>query len=205
MRPTNKTPTIILSKKSSHLTRCEPIDLVDAIVLSNDTKESNENRFSKKINILSATERTLPTFKTIRDFEIQFLQKRSSISGLDVAIISIAHIALLSGAIAIVVSCNTGNIAKRLSRYRLECPIICVTNSESLARELVIYRGVVPLLILNWHIKAVDDFGEGDTILEALAAVKSSNPFAGKLVNVVVLKRKWINSMLLYGTQVICI
>ncbi|KAL7670367.1 hypothetical protein ACOME3_005301 [Neoechinorhynchus agilis] len=171
------------------------------IALTDDQSE----KIIEQINILSATERTLPTFKTIRDFEIQFLQKRSSISGLDVAIISIAHIALLSGAIAIVVSCNTGNIAKRLSRYRLECPIICVTNSESLARELMIYRGVVPLLILNWHIKAVDDFGEGDTILEALAAVKSSNPFAGKLVNVVVLKRKWINSMLLYGAQVICI
>jgi len=51
-----------------------------------------------------------------------------------------------SGAFAIVAITRLGNAARVLSALRPRTPIVAATETEAIARQLTIYRGVVPLI-----------------------------------------------------------
>jgi len=48
-------------------------------------------------------------------------------------------------AAAIVVLTTSGKTARRLAKYKPRCPIITVTRSEQLARQMQLFRGCIPL------------------------------------------------------------
>lgn len=50
--------------------------------------------------------------------------------------------AMLNGANAIVALTETGKTAQMISKYRPECPIVCVTRCPVVARQVLMYRGV---------------------------------------------------------------
>lgn len=63
--------------------------------------------------------------------------------------ISTVDAALKTNAAAIVVCTTCGRSARILSRYRPRCPIICLTRFAHVARQLMLYRGVYPILFIK--------------------------------------------------------
>ncbi|WP_373897554.1 pyruvate kinase [Haloimpatiens sp. FM7315] len=58
-------------------------------------------------------------------------------------------------AAAIITATQSGSTAKRVSRYRPNCPVIAVTSNESVARKLALNWGVYPLI--TSHFKSTDE------------------------------------------------
>lgn len=63
--------------------------------------------------------------------------------------ISVVESSFKCNAAAIVIVTRTGRGAKVLSRFRPRCPIIAVIKSEQNAKQLQIYRGIIPLVFIS--------------------------------------------------------
>ncbi|KAL7672053.1 hypothetical protein ACOME3_006951 [Neoechinorhynchus agilis] len=61
--------------------------------------------------------------------------------------LSAAHAAFLSKAVAVIVLTEEGGSVERLAKYRIKCPIICVTRNERTARSLTLVRNCFPVFI----------------------------------------------------------
>lgn len=61
---------------------------------------------------------------------------------------------------AIVVMTTTGRSAQLVAAYRPRCPIIAVTHSLDVARQLVMHRGVIPLVITEPEKEWIDDMDQ---------------------------------------------
>ncbi len=59
---------------------------------------------------------------------------------------STCNVAMELNAAAIITSTQSGSTARRVSRYRPECPIIAVTFHEHVAKQLALVWGVYPML-----------------------------------------------------------
>ncbi|XP_044759236.1 pyruvate kinase-like [Coccinella septempunctata] len=63
--------------------------------------------------------------------------------------ISVVESSFKCNAAAIVIVTRTGRCAKILSRFRPRCPIISVIKLEQNAKQLQIYRGIIPLVFIS--------------------------------------------------------
>lgn len=63
--------------------------------------------------------------------------------------ISVVESSFKCNAAAIVILTRTGRGAKVISRFRPRCPIITVNKLEQVAKQLQIYRGIIPLVYIS--------------------------------------------------------
>merc|ERR1712096_84774 len=68
----------------------------------------------------------------------------------------------------IIVATETGHTAAMIAKYRPQCPILAITVSETVSRQLLIVRGVVPMLTASFQ-------GIENVLLKAMARVKEDN------------------------------
>merc|ERR1711957_394785 len=78
---------------------------------------------------------------------------------------SAAKTALDSNSPLIIALTETGHTAQLIAKYRPQCPILAITASETACRQLLVVRGVVPMLTASF-------VGTDSVIQKALAKAK---------------------------------
>lgn len=162
------------------------LDGIDCVMLSSETAKGNHPLLAVKTLVQICREAEGAMFNN----HLQMIEMAtpSQLMKDHTTAIAAVKAAISSCARAIVVVTSTGRSAALISRYRPRCVILGVTRKSSTARQLHLYRGVIPFL----HAGAVSGVWEkdyNDSIKAAFEyAIKRNLLFIGSIV---VLVRGW--------------
>lgn len=120
------------------------LDGVDAVLLDVDPVY-NDNT----INMLQSINKIIETAEKDINY-IDFYDRSTRSEEQDITgnvISSVSYMSNKLKPVAIVVPTNTGIIAKKLSRFRPNCPILALTYDEDVAKTLTLHFGIYPILV----------------------------------------------------------
>ena len=120
------------------------LDGVDAVLLDSDPVY-NENTISR----LQAINKIIETAEKDINY-MDFYDKSTRSEEHDVTgnvISSVSYMSNKLKPVAIVVPTNTGIVAKKLSRFRPNCPILALTYDEEVAKTLNLHFGIYPIMV----------------------------------------------------------
>lgn len=139
-----------MEKENRDATRAEIVDVVNSVFDGVDcamleVKVSTHAAIEKMSQSIMRAEDMINYRRLHWDLVTQVTVPPVLIASRDIAnsmAIAACTIAMVNGANAIVVLTETGKTARLISKYRPECPIICVARSPVVARQVLICRGV---------------------------------------------------------------
>jgi len=122
-------------------------DGADCLVLSNETAKGRH-----PVDALRTLSRICGQAEGDIDYRALYMRLRSSVRNPPIPVAeSVASSAVKSAwdvsAKAIICLTETGGTARYVAKYRSACPMLAVTNSDRVARQLQLFHGVVPFLV----------------------------------------------------------
>lgn len=142
-----------METNGSDATRAEIADVFNAVLDGSDCtmlddSVSNCGCIETMRNTIMEAEDMTNYRRYYLDLLTQLSIPPSPISSLDftnVTAVAACTAAMVNGANAIVVLTSTGKTVRMISKYRPECPIIAVCRSAVVARQCLLFRGVLTL------------------------------------------------------------
>ena len=123
------------------------LDGTDAIMLSGESAAGEYPVESVQMMVKIATQ-TEPIVPYRERLDKAITNRSRSIT--DAICISVVECTLnLDNVSAIIAFTETGGTAKRISKYRPNCPIIACTEKDDICKDLAYYWGVIPMLVEN--------------------------------------------------------
>ncbi|WP_040213247.1 pyruvate kinase [Clostridium polynesiense] len=118
------------------------LDGTDAIMLSGES--ANGSWPVDSVKTMAAIAEEAEQHLTYESANLKFGKRAKTIGGAISR--STCNVAMELNAAAIITSTQSGSTARRVSRYKPECPIIAVTSYEYVAKQLSLVWGVYPML-----------------------------------------------------------
>lgn len=137
-------------------TRAEASDVANAVfdgsdymMLSGETAKGEYpiEAVSIMAEICRETEMNIDYDSTFNEIRASLAFERYSVSIAEAIASSAVKTAYDLNASLLIVLTESGGTAKFVSKYRPRAPILCITANEKVARQLLTYRGVLPLLV----------------------------------------------------------
>jgi pyruvate kinase len=159
-------------------TRAEATDVANAVFDGSDCVMLSAETASGKYPVVTVKMMDTICRQAEKDIDYRSLYKNLRVNVLPPTTIphSIASSAVKTQwdieATLIVCLTDTGNTARLVSRYRPSCPILVITSSPRVARQILISRGCVPFLVENMK-------GTEDLIQRAISWAKSIGLISG--------------------------
>lgn len=123
------------------------LDGTDAIMLSGESAAGEYPVESVQMMVKIATQ-TEPIVPYRERLDKAITNRSRTIT--DAICISVVECTLnLDNVSAIIAFTETGGTAKRISKYRPNCPIIACTEKDDICKDLAYYWGVIPMLVEN--------------------------------------------------------
>jgi pyruvate kinase len=147
------------------------LDGADCVMLSGETAKGDYPLETLQIMHHICREAEAAVYHVKYFEEIQRLTPKPLDAAQTVAIAATSA-AVSCGASAILLTTTTGRTGHLISKYRPPCPILCVTRSREVARQLHLWRGVFPVVYdepreSEWHLDVDNRINHGINLFKA--------------------------------------